>query len=76
METLAEAFKELKNAVGGRLHSWVMWICAALAMICVVAGRIETVHMTEGEAFIYGWKYWVATIAFVFVAALLSKRTT
>ena len=74
MEILIEAFKELKNAVGGRLHSWVMWACIILALTCVIAGRVETFHLTEGEAFIYGWKYWAATIIFAFGAGLLSKR--
>jgi hypothetical protein len=51
-----------------------MWSCAILALVCVVAGRVETFHMTEGEALVYGWKYWTATMAFAFGAVMLIKR--
>lgn len=59
-----------------RVQRCVMWACVVLAMACVIAGRVETFHMTEGEAFIYGWKYWTATIGFAFGAGLVIKRHT
>jgi hypothetical protein len=69
--------KKLKTRLSqSGFERFVMWACAALAMGCVIAGRVETFHMTEGKALVYGWKYWTGTIAFAFGAGLLSKRLT
>ena len=48
-------------------------LLAALAL--VVVGRINTFHMTEGEAFIAGWPYWLAAtaIATAYVIPLMVK---
>ena len=68
--------KKEKNLSQFGFERFIVWTFFVMAMVCLIAGRAETFHMTEGEAFIYGWKYWIGTIFFALGAALLSRRTT
>ena len=45
-------------------------ICFAIvAILAVVLGRIETFDLTEGQALVNGWVYWlIAFIASIFSA--------
>ena len=36
----------------------------------IIAGRVVHFHSTEGEALVYGWKYWCVGIALFFVGSL------
>lgn len=41
------------------------------AVYFVIAGRVKTFHLTEGEALAYGWEYWLASLACGLTASLL-----
>lgn len=55
-------------------EKFIVLACVISATVCLIAGRVETFHVPEGEAFVYGWKYWTATIVFACAAGLIIKR--
>jgi len=48
-------------------------ILTTIMIVSIVAGRVYTMRMTEGEAFISGWFFWLAAILSGLGALLLCK---
>ena len=46
-----------------------------IAAVVLIAGRVETCHMTEGEAFIGGWPYWAGGLGLLLVALKVCFKT-
>jgi len=49
-------------------------ICGVLALITAVAGRIATIHLTEGEALIAAWRYWASVAILAAMAGLIINK--
>ena len=49
-------------------------ISAVIGIAVIVAGRIEGLHMTEGEALIELWEYWLIGSALCLVGIYGMKR--
>ncbi len=49
------------------------WIAAALMIVLVVTGRVDTMHLTEGEALIEGWMYWVGALLCACLVVVLER---
>ena len=47
-------------------------VLAAACLGTVIVGRVNTVHLTEGEALIQGWPYWIVALAFAAAAGIIS----
>ena len=45
-----------------------------LMVFFIVSGRIQSLHMTEGEALIQYWRYWAAALFFGAMYLVSSKR--
>ena len=50
------------------------YIFIGLTMMCIIIGRIKSFHMTEGEALVYNWPYWVGSLISAIIACLLYRR--
>lgn len=49
------------------------WLLIVATAALVVAGRVETLHLTEGEAFLAGWPYWLGAAFLALCAALVIR---
>lgn len=61
------------------LKSAVTFILLIAMVMSVVLGRLETFDLTEGQAFIQGYYYWIATMLFgvmmIIVQLIPTKRS-
>ena len=50
----------------------ISYLFLAASVLCLVLGRIETMDLTEGQAFIAGLGYWLTALGFGSVSVLLN----
>lgn len=53
------------------LRDFLMIICFISGVFLVALGRIKTFHLTEVEAFIHLWYYWVGALVCFCIGAVL-----
>jgi len=60
------------------LNKILTWVLIVAGFIVIVIGKTKGFHLTEGEAFIYLWQYWLSALLLFGSAALLLyySRTT
>jgi len=46
---------------------------AVIAIILVVYARVQSLHLTEGEALITGWKFYLGGICLIISSVYLAK---
>ena len=54
-----------------KITTYVFYICGGA---CIVIGRIQTFHMTEGEAFISALPLWLAAIFLIVCGIIWSSK--
>ncbi len=64
------------KAAGGQMKRLVMYACFIVAFIAVVLGRVNSFNMTEGEAFVYCWRYWVVAICLTLIGLFIGNKYT
>ena len=45
-----------------------------IGLAALIAGRVMTFHMTEGEALVQGSPFWILTILIVFLCVLIWRE--
>ena len=46
-----------------------------LGIICIIAGRVATFDLTEGQAFVEGWIYWLGAVSYFYLAFAVRKAS-
>jgi len=54
----------------------IAYLLVILSVLLIVYARIQSLHMTEGEALIAGWKFYLGGICLIISSVYFSKCAT
>ncbi len=57
-----------------KIQKTLSLIFGLAGLILVIWGRVATYHCTEGEAFIKGWKFWLAAAGCALLGLWLTRK--